>query len=412
MSFFVLYDKILLESSDTMKGTGFTLIELLAVIVILAIIALIAVPIVLNIIEDSKKSSEKENIKLYMKQVETSIAKENLKERFSPKKCEIQTDGNLICNESSNKLEIDMNGTKPNDGIIKLKEGKIYKYRNVKIGDLYYHMNSNGIITTTKEPKFYTLCKSTTAEKSIELGTKYECEVIDDLTYNFYVLSTENDNKTINLIMDRNICEDGSLATQANPCLYAWHTGEANNSYGPDTAMTKLYMATKEWENVPNINLIYEDEGNLNNNDYGYGTIETTKLGVKITKKDGTELTREENQTPVILYEKDKQLKARLPKHSEVIQEDAECSTEYVEGSCAAWLVENLKNSGIDKYSSNSKISGIKGYWLMSSNNKDYPNIFAYDLRYSGVSSATGTSADNVYGIRPVITVSINDLSN
>jgi len=38
---------------------GFTLVELLAVIVILAIIALIAVPITLNVLEDSKKSSIK-----------------------------------------------------------------------------------------------------------------------------------------------------------------------------------------------------------------------------------------------------------------------------------------------------------------------------------------------------------------
>ena len=40
-----------------MNKKGFTLIELLAVIVILAIIALIAVPIVLGIIEDSRKSA-------------------------------------------------------------------------------------------------------------------------------------------------------------------------------------------------------------------------------------------------------------------------------------------------------------------------------------------------------------------
>ncbi len=38
---------------------GFTLIELLAIILILAIIALIATPIVLNIIEDSRKSASK-----------------------------------------------------------------------------------------------------------------------------------------------------------------------------------------------------------------------------------------------------------------------------------------------------------------------------------------------------------------
>ena len=56
-----------------MKNKGFTLIELLAVIVILAIIALIATPVILNIIEDARKSAAErsmENIeyaaKLYL----------------------------------------------------------------------------------------------------------------------------------------------------------------------------------------------------------------------------------------------------------------------------------------------------------------------------------------------------------
>ena len=39
---------------------GFTLIELLAVIVILAIIALIAVPVIMNIISESRKSAFKD----------------------------------------------------------------------------------------------------------------------------------------------------------------------------------------------------------------------------------------------------------------------------------------------------------------------------------------------------------------
>ena len=39
------------------RKNGFTLIELLAVIVILAIIALVAVPIVLNMINNAKKSA-------------------------------------------------------------------------------------------------------------------------------------------------------------------------------------------------------------------------------------------------------------------------------------------------------------------------------------------------------------------
>ena len=40
-----------------MKTKGFTLVELLAVIVILAIIAIIAVPIIGNVIENSRKQA-------------------------------------------------------------------------------------------------------------------------------------------------------------------------------------------------------------------------------------------------------------------------------------------------------------------------------------------------------------------
>ena len=47
-----------------MRNKGFTLIELLAVIVILAIIALIATPIILGIINDSRKSADDETAKL------------------------------------------------------------------------------------------------------------------------------------------------------------------------------------------------------------------------------------------------------------------------------------------------------------------------------------------------------------
>ena len=50
---------------------GFTLIELLAVIVILAIIALIATPIVLNIIEETKESAEKQSINNILRAAET-----------------------------------------------------------------------------------------------------------------------------------------------------------------------------------------------------------------------------------------------------------------------------------------------------------------------------------------------------
>lgn len=62
---------------------GFTLIELLAVIVILAIIALIATPLVLNVIEESKKGAFKNSAYGIVKSAELTHAQNILKEIIS-----------------------------------------------------------------------------------------------------------------------------------------------------------------------------------------------------------------------------------------------------------------------------------------------------------------------------------------
>ena len=67
-----------------MKSKGFTLMELLAVIVILAIIALIAVPIVLTIIRDSNKETNKRSVDMYAKAVENAITQYQMKENKTP----------------------------------------------------------------------------------------------------------------------------------------------------------------------------------------------------------------------------------------------------------------------------------------------------------------------------------------
>ena len=53
---------------------GFTLIELLAVIVILAIIMVIAVPQILNVVQSSKNSAWKSNVKLIEEGIELGEA--------------------------------------------------------------------------------------------------------------------------------------------------------------------------------------------------------------------------------------------------------------------------------------------------------------------------------------------------
>ena len=103
---------------------GFTLIELLAVIVILAIIALIATPIVLNIIDDTKESSQLRSAEFYLDAVEQAIAKQMMDDTtFKPTSCEIQDNGNLKCDEKEVKVEV--NGEMPSGGYITIENGKI-----------------------------------------------------------------------------------------------------------------------------------------------------------------------------------------------------------------------------------------------------------------------------------------------
>jgi len=123
---------------------GFTLIELLAVIVILAIIALIAVPIVLNIIEESKENSDLRSAEMYLDAVELSIASRMLENKsIIGGTYNILENGNIClenynsetkeCEDSNNDnqidiLEVEVKGQTPEEGSkVVIEESEIKK---------------------------------------------------------------------------------------------------------------------------------------------------------------------------------------------------------------------------------------------------------------------------------------------
>ena len=146
---------------------GFTLIELLAVIVILAIIALIAVPIVLNIINDSKKESIQRSIDLYIDTVQKRITQENMKVKYDPEECDIQNNGNVKCyvgdeaiktSTGEEELKIEMNGKKPESGTITFKTSNAegnntnnnkITYSGVVLEGMEYTLKSDGTVVST-----------------------------------------------------------------------------------------------------------------------------------------------------------------------------------------------------------------------------------------------------------------------
>ena len=383
-----------------MKKSGFTLIELLAVIVILAIIALIAVPIVLGIINDSKKSSEKESIKMYAKAIEDGVANFLLR---NPNQKEVPTiqelhqghyinyKGNVSCEEE----EIYPNG-------------KIYLDKCTVDGTkvLYTYGEKQ-----KKSYKKYITLVTDTGTSGLSVGDEYTYKVNATDTFTFYVLSIKGDE--VNLIMDSNICNDGTIPTSSKPCLYAWHWqtqewDENDNNYGPDIAMINLYNGTKGWINVPDMIMDYDDENNKTDDTKGYTSIMTDET-TKVTTITGKQNKTSTNQT---FGNTTEPLKARLPREDEVKPSDNSlCTTSS--GSCPMWLVKNLNywNGANNKYSDNQNngITNIYGYWLLSSR----PGVSgsARFVGCSGIVYDCNASSAGGYGLRPVITVSMSDFS-
>lgn len=132
-----------------MNKKGFTLVELLAVIVILAIIALIATPVILNVIEKSKKGAAKNSAQGYIEAVEKQIAINLLDEDTIN---EI-TDGVYTVNELTNK-KVKVKGDKPTEASwVEIEKKQVVSY-SIKIGDYVVTYNKkNKKIETTKNGK-------------------------------------------------------------------------------------------------------------------------------------------------------------------------------------------------------------------------------------------------------------------
>ena len=369
---------------------GFTLIELLAVIVILAIIALIATPIVLSIISDSKESASLRSAEMYLDAVEYGVSNTIMNNKIiSNGTHKVMSNGNICIGTYSNKVctgdivEVQVNGEVPSEGsTITIKAGKIMDVKLLYEDNIIIKDNDGNLVY---EIRFDDICKyqnNRVAEKTA--GAKYTCEVKDGTSYNFYVLTTpEKGSKTINLIMDRNIYYDGttgSVTDATNKGVVAWQISETNAD-GPVTVMDYLYKATKDWTNIPNVEMNYTDEG------MSYGTIITTDNITKITKTDGTVVTVLTDQ------EGYSDLKARLPYFSEVSAYDSTNKTN-------AYLYDYLKQS--ETIQTNT-ISGIYGYWTLSSYS-GYSGS-ALRVRASGEVNGSSVADGSNYGARPVITL-------
>ena len=124
------------------KNKGFTLIELLAIIVILAVIAVITVPIILNIIDNSKKGAVSDSAYGY----KDALQKYNMTLLTRNPESE-GLKGSYTVTELKN-LGLEISGQEPSDGIVLLDEEGISGC--LKFDEYTTYLYNNQVVSTAK----------------------------------------------------------------------------------------------------------------------------------------------------------------------------------------------------------------------------------------------------------------------
>ena len=354
-----------------MKNKGYTLIELLGVLIILASILTIVFPSLINFIKSSNEKKDNITRDLVYNATEMFIEDNSDKyySNYGSKYC-ISID-TLIQN---NYLKGDLK-----------YQGEVLD--NTKSVQVTYTDKFNYEITDIDDCTVCKLVNDVDGNNSISIGDKYQCKVKDNMEedfeegYYFYVLSQDN-NDTTNLIMDRNVCEDGTMATTSNTCAVPWYENTSDNRYGPITAMTYLYNATKNWINIPPMNYKYHD--------YKW----QKSLGIEMVGGyDSFISLNGEASINGTKFTGDKLLRARMP-----IYAQSEAGVEYGELSSLnennEYLYENMNESGIEN---------IYGYWTLSASSDNIGD--AWRVFDNSVIGEAANYPDDC-GVRPVISVS------
>ena len=124
------------------NNKAFTLIELLAIIVILAIIAVITVPIILNIIDNSRMGAAIDSAYGYKDAVQKYYVTKSVEDTTQ----ELPSGFKSV---SSLPSDFTVSGEKPSDGWLKLNNGNVEEY-SLKIGDYVVTKTDDGDVSSIK----------------------------------------------------------------------------------------------------------------------------------------------------------------------------------------------------------------------------------------------------------------------
>ena len=391
---------------------GFTLIELLAVIVVLAIIALIATPIVMNTIKNAKKGAAERTADNYIKQVETAVAESRIDGTKIPDGTyNIQPDGNLCpasgCGENDkDKITIDMSGTKPISGTIKISNGEVSSTdTTMTVGDynVKYNQEKSKYEATEKGNTSVTYkngqevyfnvdngTKCTSSEAVSTTGTKSGC-------MKFYAFNDDGGD-TVNLILDHN-----TTAMVAWNNTYTDDSGNKINANGPKEVLDQLKNDTDGWKGtITPSNYTMDQTGQESNAKYTIDYSEykarliTAQEIATITDYSGWNEKVAENSSWYYFDSKTKTASTT-------------CKSGNTTGCTYGWLYDRTRTNCTTYGCLNNSDKETYGYWTASS--RAALSLSAWYVLCYGRVLDNDVSGSSRYGVRPVITVLKSKLS-
>ena len=406
-----------------MRQKGFTLIELLEVIVILAIIALIATPIILGIIKDSKKETNKRSVDNYAKAVQNALTRYQL----TGKKLEINKLETINGREFNNTdFKVEYEGNVVCHTIEIYEDGNIYLGNCVVNGDnvdytygIKRYNDGEIVYFDVKEGKGCTKSKyESSLDKTIGdyLNSKtgyngytnkdeenVEIEKIDiqNSCLKFYAF-LDDDGEKINLLLDHN-----------TTAKIAWNSSDSNKT-GPLELKQQLYEDTKGWKRtITPSNYKYNHSSTEREYIIEYSEKlnegETTSYNARlITAQEVAQITGADKENTLDFKEESSIGWYYFHDYSQD-EKTGRGDVCKIDGCKYKWLYDRTYTNCTGYGCSNNALGVTYGYWT-SSAHTTYSNYAWIVYRY-GYLHFNRVDDINNYGVRPVIEVLNSDLN-